>query len=204
MAGGLSIRSTGEPILVTIDKKLKMSKAEALLIASLQRTRILERLDKGVDVDGKKFVEYSTAPFYHTVRTAGRGAARAAHLVRATKRLYNRLTTKQERNKSGAPRISRTGKSIFFPGGYRQYKEWLGRRPGLVDLTESAKMRQAIQMKATQDATSTGVRMGVYGDELGTRAAAHNTGSGVPKRHWFDVSRRDIREMRQDILDIKQ
>jgi len=55
------------------------------------------RTSKGIDANGKKFDDYSTKPLYVSFRGA-------------------RLKPK------GGTRKSRTGKSVFYQGGYQQYK----------------------------------------------------------------------------------
>lgn len=76
------------------------------------------RTGKGLDADGKPFKAYSTRPIY----VAFRGA----------------------RLKPKGGRLSRTGRSIFYAGGYQQYKQDSRRRgagsSALVDLVASGIM----------------------------------------------------------------
>ena len=68
------------------------------------------RTSKGLDADGKSFKGYSTKPLY----VSKRGARLAP--------------------KGGEP--SRTGESVFYKGGYRQYKDESRRRGGADDSAE--------------------------------------------------------------------
>jgi len=67
------------------------------VLASNTLASIKLRTSKGIDANGKKFDDYSTKPLYVSFRGA-------------------RLKPK------GGTRKSRTGKSVFYQGGYQQYK----------------------------------------------------------------------------------
>ena len=95
------------------------------------------RTSRGLDANGRPFQRYSTKPLY----VAKRGA---------------RLSPK-----GGRP--SRTGKSVFYQGGYRQYKEESRRRGGggdsaEVDLVLSGNMMNNLVIK---EATPTGFTIGL-------------------------------------------
>jgi hypothetical protein len=67
------------------------------MLASNTLASIKLRTSRGIDANGKKFDDYSTKPIYVSFRGA-------------------RLKPK------GGTRKSRTGKSVFYQGGYQQYK----------------------------------------------------------------------------------
>jgi hypothetical protein len=108
-----------------------------LRLASNTLASIKLRTGKGLDADGKPFKPYSTTPIY----VAKRGA---------------RL-----KPKGGRP--SRTGKSIYYEGGYQQYKNQSRRRgqstdSAEVDLVLSGNMMNNLVVK---EATASGFTIGL-------------------------------------------
>ena len=102
------------------------------MLASNTLASIKLRTSRGIDANGKKFKGYSTTPLY----VAFRGA---------------RLKPK------GGTRRSRTGKSIFYQGGYKQYKHDSRKRSGgrgksaEVDLVLSGQlMNNLVVLSATE------------------------------------------------------
>ena len=110
---------------------------DSLRLASNTLASIKLRTGKGLDADGKPFKPYSTNPIY----VAKRGA---------------RL-----KPKGGRP--SRTGKSIYYEGGYQQYKNQSRRRgqstdSAEVDLVLSGNMMNNLVVK---EATASGFTIGL-------------------------------------------
>ena len=110
---------------------------DSLRLASNTLASIKLRTGKGLDADGKPFKSYSTTPIY----VAKRGA---------------RL-----KPKGGRP--SRTGKSIYYEGGYKQYKNQSRRRDksavsAEVDLVLSGNMMNNLVVKRV---TNTGFTIGL-------------------------------------------
>jgi len=108
-----------------------------LRLASNTLASIKLRTGKGLDANGKPFKPYSTTPIY----VAKRGA---------------RL-----KPKGGRP--SRTGKSIYYEGGYQQYKNQSRRRgqstdSAEVDLVLSGNMMNNLVVK---EATASGFTIGL-------------------------------------------
>jgi hypothetical protein len=106
-------------------------------LASNTLASIKLRTGKGLDANGEPFKPYSTAPIY----IAKRGA---------------RL-----KPKGGRP--SRTGKSIYYEGGYQQYKNQSRRRgqstdSAEVDLVLSGNMMNNLVVK---EATASGFTIGL-------------------------------------------
>ena len=110
---------------------------DSLRLASNTLASIKLRTGKGLDANGKPFKPYSTTPIY----VAKRGA---------------RL-----KPKGGRP--SRTGKSIYYEGGYQQYKNQSRRRgqstdSAEVDLVLSGNMMNNLVVK---EATASGFTIGL-------------------------------------------
>jgi hypothetical protein len=110
---------------------------DSLRLASNTLASIKLRTGKGLDADGRPFKPYSTTPIY----VAKRGA---------------RLQPK-----GGRP--SRTGKSIYYEGGYKQYKDQSRRRgqstdSAEVDLVLSGNMMNNLVVKK---ATKSGFTIGL-------------------------------------------
>ena len=110
---------------------------DSLRLASNTLASIKLRTGKGLDANGEPFKPYSTTPIY----IAKRGA---------------RL-----KPKGGRP--SRTGKSIYYEGGYQQYKNQSRRRgqstdSAEVDLVLSGNMMNNLVVK---EATASGFTIGL-------------------------------------------
>ena len=87
---------------------------------------IKERTGQGEDVNGEPFVGYSTTPLYIPLkhRPAPRGGIKTPQ-TRARVRAYNRAIGRVGLQSSTVKRAAKklqAGKSMFFPGGYRQYR----------------------------------------------------------------------------------
>ena len=119
-------------------------------LASNTVATVKRRTMKGVSSKGKKFKKYSTNPLYVSFRGA-------------------RLKPK------GGTRLSRTGKSIYYANGYRQYKEDSRKRRGgqgqtaEVDLVLSGQlMNNLVVLEATETRFRIGLTKHVrhYGYEV--------------------------------------
>ena len=119
-------------------------------VASNTLAIVKRRTMRGISSQGKKFKKYSTKPLY----VAFRGA---------------RLKPK------GGTRVSRTGKSIYYAGGYQQYKEDSRKRQGgqgrtaEVDLVLSGQlMNNLVVLEATETRFRIGLTKHVqhYGYEV--------------------------------------
>jgi hypothetical protein len=119
-------------------------------LASNTVATVKRRTMKGVSSKGKKFKKYSTNPLYVSFRGA-------------------RLKPK------GGTRLSRTGKSIYYANGYRQYKEDSRKRRGgqgqtaEVDLVLSGQlMNNLVVLQATETRFRIGLTKHVrhYGYEV--------------------------------------
>lgn len=178
--------------------------------ADLQRARMLKRTaDKGVDVNGAPFKPYSeNGPYYYNpnakdgAEVLGAGALRRIAGKKSTfkkeattrqKAAVSRLATKTGAAKSG------TGKTLKFDS-YGAFKRSLGRT--VVDLTgpRAPTMMQTVLTKVQHTARQ--FVIGIYGAVKATRAKAHNTGDGVPKRRWFAASRAELRQIGDDIMKL--
>ena len=119
-------------------------------LASNTVATVKRRTMRGISSEGKKFKKYSTNPLYVSFRGA-------------------RLKPK------GGTRLSRTGKSIYYANGYRQYKEDSRKRRGgqgqtaEVDLVLSGQlMNNLVVLQATETRFRIGLTKHVrhYGYEV--------------------------------------
>lgn len=109
---------------------------DTMRLASNTLASIKLRTSKGIDAKGKPFKGYSTKPIYISKRGA-------------------RLSPK-----GGRP--SRSGRSVFYSGGYQDYKQQSRRRSGSssaeVDLVLSGNMMNNLVVK---EATASGFKIGL-------------------------------------------
>lgn len=190
--------------IIALKHKTAPTIEDALYVGERQRARILDRTARGVDVNGRAFAPYSTKKIYvaPNSRLSGKSRAKVSEKAQqnATKRLFKKISRGENTRASGAPYISRTGLSICFPGGYAQYKKWLGRSG--VDLRgqNAPHMLQGIQIQATAGASGSAkeLRIGIYGPKA-KLANAHNQGGRVPRRRFFGVSASDRRAAANDL-----
>ena len=113
------------------------TKRDSLVLASNTLASIKIRTSKGLDATGNQFKGYSTRPLYVLKRGA--------------------------RLKPKGGRLSRTGRSVFYQNGYKQYKHESRRRgtPGQsaeVDLVLSGNMMNNFVVK---QATVNGFKLGL-------------------------------------------
>jgi len=126
-------------VRVNIDLKLPSplwTAQDTMRLANNTLASIKLRTSKGIDAKGKPFKGYSTKPTYISKRGA-------------------RLAPK-----GGRP--SRTGLSVFYAGGYKQYKQESRRRSGSssaeVDLVLSGNMMNNLVVK---EASASGFKIGL-------------------------------------------
>ncbi|MFN3323420.1 MAG: hypothetical protein ACK5AZ_07990 [Bryobacteraceae bacterium] len=230
MASEVGFRSTrgGDPVerILKIRKAIKPTEGDLLYAGQRQRTRILDRTARGVDVDEHPFKPYSEkGPFYYYPNgRVGNSRFTDKQLKDAARRLFRKLTpglTRKERAKGvEGIRLTRTGRGLVFDS-YAAFKKWLGRAG--VDLRgpRSPHMLQGIAVKTGNrqfaifgDQAVGGpddmpnpadeLVIGIYG-EAAARATGHNKGkendanATVPQRRFFGASASDAKQMIRDI-----
>ncbi|MGE5568542.1 MAG: hypothetical protein ACM3S5_05830 [Rhodospirillales bacterium] len=242
MPSEVNFRTTNgrDPVerVLKIRKAIEPTEGDLLYAGQRQRARILERTERGVDVDEAPFAPYSTkGPHYYnptsgqsaifTEKQAGRVHAGKTTFKRlwqqkergAARRFLNKITTKEQRGKKGAPGLSRTGRTIRFES-YAAFKRWLGRTTVDLRSARAPHMLQGIIVKVaglmsgsdrdefvsptSRTTPATELVLGIYG-EAADRATGHNTGdnakASLPKRHFFGASAADARLMLRDIYE---
>lgn len=206
---GVTIKGSASVLIRAIKANAKPTLADALYVGERQRARILDRTGRGVDIDGRGFAGYSTKLFYYSPDRRLKGSTRSKlgdkKRQSAVKRLFTKIGGGSQVGKSGAPYVSRSGLSICFPGGYRQFKKWLGRSN--VDLRgkSAPHMLQGVQIQTKETGAAVEARIGIYGPKAKI-ANAHNAGGGrMPKRKFFGASKADRAEAVKDLkLRIKE
>lgn len=220
-----------EQVVMAIKEAITPTVGDCLTIGMYLRERCLSRTEDGVDVQGHPFQDYSTkGPYYWNPsgqsgkREGETDRAHATRERRAAKRVYTRLRAgyavdvhEAARKGKGAayhdtaPHLSKTGRSICFPGGYKQFKQFLGRMG--VDLTgpRAPHMLQAFVVRcggveADETLKSVGrnehtdpanvVTLGIYDPEMAKRASAHQNGDNarVPQRKFIGATDADAQE----------
>lgn len=224
-------RNGGEPeqVVFAIRNAIQPTVGDCLTIGLYLRERCLTRTEQGVDVEGNAFQDYSSVgPYYWN--PSGQSGKRegetdkqhVAREKRAATRMHKKLrggynVGVHEAARAGkttadtSPHLSRSGRSICFPGGYKQFKQYLGRAG--IDLTgpRAPHMLQALTVRAGQmeldgnvhsvgrnehtDPADT-VALGIYDPEMAKRATAHQTGSNrrVPQRRFLGATDADAHE----------
>lgn len=179
--------SGGDPVhyVLTLSGALEIRASDLRFAAERQRTRILERTARGLDVDEKPFAPYSTAgPYYYY---PARGKAAAA-------RLFRKVTRNQPKQETR--NIWRTGSGLRF-ASYADFKRSLGR--STVDLT-GPRAPHMLQALIVSDVTDFEFRLGVYGGDEAARGSGHNTGTRrLPRRHWFGMSAADLADTAEEL-----
>jgi hypothetical protein len=202
----LTLKFDGKPVEVLIDgleKDATVTQGDILFALNRQKTRILSRTAKGVDINGKPFNPYKESPAYYWY---------PGHRAAAFK--SRRASALRQAKKTGG-KVARVG--VRFPG-YGSFKRSLGRV--VVDLMgpSAPHMVQAVVVKClgitlfSGDApnilpttnikpASEGV-IGIYGNEA-ERADGHNNGNPktkLPKREWFGFGPGDDAVISEDLL----
>lgn len=164
-------------------ERAALTETDMLYILNRQKSRILERTQRGVDINGNAFAPYSTkGPYYyypsHGLSVKSRKAA-AGRKAKQTGGTRTRLGVKYS--------------------SYGAFKSALGR--GVVDLLgpTAPHMLQAIVVAAR--GTDSGI-LGIYGSEA-DRAEGHNIGFGhLPKREFFGFGPDDEEAILKDLDSI--
>lgn len=138
---------------------------EGTMEAVLERGRqiIIERTTGGHDMAGNQFEPYSTSRLY-----IGEDSPYYSLAVSAGGR-----TVRANGNAM---------KGVVFEGGYAEFKAKLGRSN--VDLFVLGDMLAAIETHVDEPDKG---RIGIWNQTLASRAAAHQTGAGVPERAFFGL-----------------
>lgn len=177
--GGRTLAS----VALDVEKAGRMDETDMLYILNRQKTRILERTARGVDINGSPFAPYSTkGPFYYYPARGLGGRQRKAAAGRKARQLGGQ----------------RTRLGVKF-ASYAAFKAGLGR--GVVDLLgpTAPHMLQAIVVAAR--GADNGI-LGIYGSEA-DRAEGHNTGFGhLPKREFFGFGASDEAAIQTDLDSI--
>lgn len=157
-----------------------MTAADMRYTLERQKTRILERTARGVDINGAPFAPYSNkGPYYYYPGRASKNRSGAASRVA---------------KKTGG---KKTPLGVKFTS-YGDFKRSLGR--SAVDLMgpTAPHMLQAIVVTASADEG----KIGIYGPEA-DRAEGHNVGGGhLPRREFFGASAEDERLMALDAEEL--
>lgn len=213
--------SGGDPAtyVLSLAGAMKPTEADALYAAQRQRTRIVERTLRGVDVNGNPFEPYSTdGPYYYYPNggrktTAKQNKAAVRRLLRATAHVTAGRSEYQGYMGVGGVK-TRNGQGIRYES-YADFKASLGRAG--VDLTgpRAPHMLQAIVVSVNDrafgvsDSASGGTRpvevfaLGIYGEAAG-RASAHNTGYSPRwkrkhQRYFLGANSNDLKDILNDI-----
>lgn len=181
---GVDVTYGGQPVEFLVrglQTNAEVKEADILYALNRQKSRILDRTRRGVDINGQPFKPYSTnLYYYYPAKFAKNRKAGVSRFHKKTDRFYG----------------SRTALGIRFDGGYAAFKQSLGRAN--VDLTgpSAPHMLQEIAVKTTGRTSGT---MGIYG-AAADRAEGHNIGAGhLPKREFFGASLKDEELMSEDV-----
>lgn len=191
----------GDPsgVVTRWKQDVRITQADATYALQRQRTRILERTARGVDVDGTPFKPYSTKGPYYYYPNGRVGSSKFTDRQNraAASRLKRKLATGSV-VADGGVKLTRSGKGLRFYS-YAAFKRWLGR--SVVDLfgPRAPHMLQALIVTITGSPATEG-RIGIYGDEA-ARASGHQYGTRkLPKRRFLGASAEDRRQVVADIL----
>lgn len=197
-----------------LEDSVQPTTGDLLYAGQRQRTRILDRTARGVDVDGVEFKPYSTkGPYYYY---PGKNAKNRSGAARS---FGNKIGLKgkrigQEVSLSRGNVASRTRLGIKF-SNYGAFKRFLGRMNPDLRGPSAPHMLQAmvvrvLDIELTQDASgvysyegnqkANQMTIGIYGEEA-ERASGHNEGSGhLPRRHFMGANDSDKNLVLTDIL----
>lgn len=151
----------------------KVDRTTMAALGQLATATINLRIRDGQSTEGKRFKPYSTRKI--TIRLDSGTAARL---------------------KPKGGRLSRSGDSMVFDGGYAEYKK-LSRKGGIVghevDLTLSGSMLRRLGVKST---TKDSVEVGV------SHESATYAGAVDKERPFLSISERELDELADEIADI--
>lgn len=172
--------------------------ADVLLVMNHQKTRILERTARGVDVNESEFAPYSEkGPYYYYPNgPASFGPQNFNFSIKKWHQRRQRSAASFAKKTGGARRRGSVG--VKFKS-YGDFKRSLGR--SVVDLMgpRAPHMLQAIVVRLL--GAGEGV-IGIYGPEA-DRAEGHNVGAGhLPRREWFGVSDSDEVKMGEELGEL--
>lgn len=219
--------SGGEPAeyILMLARGAQPTAGDALYAAQRQRTRILERTLRGVDVEGRPFEPYSQDGPYYYYPNGRVGSSKFTNQQNksAVRRLLKRtagvtaIRSEYGGHEGVGGTKTRTGLGIKFES-YADFKASIGRAG--VDLygPRAPHMMQAIavavngqDMGMNDQGTGLGgnqapaevFSLGIYGEAAG-RASGHNTGINPRwkrrhQRHFFGASASDISAMVSDV-----
>ena len=215
-----SVSGAGYQQDIQLGNALDITEGDFLVLLQEQRSRILERTQRGVDYNNAPFAPYNDTRRYYWYPAGPVGKQRSAHqlkrdkaaVTRAGRSLGMQFRTKADKEQN----LTRSGLGLKFQS-YRAFKfEYMGR--STVDLygPRAPHMLQSMMIKAGsmtdegatflessgQDPTAVSspvseATLGIYGD-AGTRATGHNSDDrpkGMPLRRFFAVSDEDQRKM---------
>lgn len=215
-------------VMERVERAMVPTTGDLLYAGQRQRTRVLARTARGVDVNETAFAPYSTrGPYYYypgkDAKNRGAAVTRFARQVGLKTRAGKTNTYRVTRTRVSASRLGekkawaqRTRLGIKF-SSYAAFKASLGR--AFVDLRgpRAPHMLQGIIVRvrdfvlgnettvspdpnSTKEPANT-ITLGIYGEEA-ERAEGHNTGAGrLPKRRFFGASEQDKIDMINDIVN---
>lgn len=182
----ISIKFGGQSLDLLADKleKAGLTASDIRYGLERQKTRILDRTQRGVDMNGSAFKPYSTdGPYYYYPNRGATPSQRRASAGRLGKKI-------------GAGKRTRVGLKF---ASYAAFKSALGR--GTVDLT-GVSAPHMLQSMVIRSSGLLGGTIGIYGPEA-DRATGHNTGYGnLPQREFFGWGRNDEAIMLKDMETI--
>lgn len=162
-----------------VEKAAEVKSSDIQYAGERQKTRMLERTARGVDVNETPFAPYSEkGPYYWYANTGGNKATSAG----------------RTHKKIGAG--TRTTLGIKFASYAAAHAAFGSGVVNLFGLHGAPHMLQAVIVKVA----GIGLTLGVYGDEA-KRASGHNTGipGKLPRRYWFGASSADLEAMSKDV-----
>jgi hypothetical protein len=124
---------------------------------------IEERSSAGLDAEGNAFAPYSRSPIYVSMKGENRGGSL----------------------RPSGGRMTKSGKSMFFEGGYAQYKAKISDR---VNLTNTGRMFRALAHRVSGKRLFVGFYRDNSNPSANAKASGHVEGAGnMPKRDFFNV-----------------
>ncbi len=196
---GVTVKGDPSGVMARWKQAVQITPPDATYALERQKTRILERTARGVDVNGSPFAPYSTkGPYYYYPNgRVGTSNFTDRQNKAAASRLTRKLQSGSVRADSGV-RLTRSGKGLRFDS-YAAFKGWLGR--SVVDLfgPRAPHMLQAMIVRISGAPVTEG-RIGIYGQEA-ERASGHQYGTAkLPQRKFLGANIEDRGLVKDDIL----